>query len=175
MSYFSGSEISVSGFIFLTIIAIQLGVIIISSIKDHQRRKKQATFEFINSAAIRDGSNLFKINEKYGSDIVDMESYSKEDIFYIKKYLNGMERICAGVNSNVFDYDTLRKIQSGSMIKNHRRFEQYIQERQKESSTLYSEFDCVVAKLKRDRKKKSLGTRVRDWRLAQLRTTNHAR
>ncbi|TQM93767.1 DUF4760 domain-containing protein [Roseinatronobacter monicus] len=118
---------------------------------DHERRKKQSTFEFINSVSDRYKNALNDFNKRHGMDkMVDISDYTEEDILIIRSYLSEMERICAGVNAGVFDYDILRRMMSGGLMKNHNRFSQYIAQAQSRRATLYSEFDTVVARLRQD-------------------------
>lgn len=118
---------------------------------DHERRKKQATFEFVNAVTDRYKNPINEFNNKYGVDrIIDISDYTEEDRFFVRSYLSEIERICAGINSGVFDYDILRKMMAGNLIKNHRRFGQYVENAQKKRRTFYSEFEAVVARLKAD-------------------------
>lgn len=118
---------------------------------DHERRKKQATFEFINSLSDRYRNSLNDFNKRHGMDrMVDINDYTEDDILIIRAYLSEMERICAGVNLGVFDYESLRRMMAGGLIKNHNRFSQYIAEAQSRRDTHYSEFCTIVARLRQD-------------------------
>ena len=146
---------------------IQIGILIViltqlyltrKTVKaDHGRRRKQATFEYVNAVSERFRRALYDFDKVHGiGKVVDISDYSDSDIFTVRSYLSEIERICAGVNSDVFDYDILKKMMAGSLIENNHRFRQYIDDRRtvKQRPTLYIEFDEVVRKLKKDRDEK---------------------
>ncbi len=118
---------------------------------DHERQRKQATFEFINAVSDRFRSALNIFDDKHGiGRVVDIQDYDDEDKFTVKSYLNEIERICAGVNAGVFDYEILKKMMRGNLIKNNERFRQYITNSRSlpNSQRLFIEFDNVVNRLK---------------------------
>lgn len=118
---------------------------------DHERRKKQATFEFVNVVSERYRNAIESFDAKHGKGkLVDIEQYDEEDRFFVRSYLSEIERICAGVNSGVFDYDILRKMISTHLRNSHHRFSQYIKERQSLNASVYTEFDEVVRRLNED-------------------------
>ena len=137
--------------VLLVLVVLQLWVSFRSYRADHERRKKQATFEFVNSVSDRYRSSLSKFDAKHGAGkLVDLSNYDDEDKFFVKSYLNEIERICAGVNAGVFDYAILRKMMSSNLRDSHHRFSQYIKEAQGRNGMLYCEFDEVVKKLASD-------------------------
>ena len=141
----------------LVVILLQLHLTRKTVKADHERRRKQATFEYVNAVSERFRKALYDFDKEHGiGKVVDVSNYSETDIFTVRSYLSEIERICAGVNSEVFDYDILKKMMAGSLIENNNRFRQYIDGRrvQKHRPSLYMEFDEVTKRLKKDRNQK---------------------
>jgi len=135
----------------LIVVILQLWSSHNAYLADHERRKKQATFEFVNAVSERFRSALKRFDEKHGVDkIVDISDYDDDDRYTVRSYLSEIERICAGVNSEVFDFYILKKMMGGTLQVRHHRFEQYIREAQQIRSNLYCEFDEVVRRLERE-------------------------
>lgn len=138
----------------LIFVVIQANLALRAFRADHERRRKEATFQFVNAVSDRYKMALHSLNSKHGVDrVVDVSEFDDEDTQIVKNYLSEVERICAGVNAGVFDYHILRKMMAGSLIKNHNRFGQYIMERQEVRKSYYSEFSYVVSKLRSDEDK----------------------
>jgi hypothetical protein len=138
----------------LVVLIIQLYFLRKTFLADHERRKKQATFEYINAAADRYRSRLDEFDRKYGVEkIVDLSELDDDDKFILRSYLSEVERICAGVNAGVFDFDMLVKTMGGSLVERFNRFHQYIKERQKHRASLYTEFEQFVRRFEAERSK----------------------
>jgi hypothetical protein len=115
---------------------------------DHERRKKQATFEYVNAVAERFRSALNEFDSKHGpKKVVDISDYDEEDRLMVKAFLNEIEYICAGVNAGVFDLDILNKMMGTSLKSRHHRFNQYIENARKDRATVFIEYSEVVRKL----------------------------
>jgi len=144
--------------IMLSAIILQLYLAYKAFKADHERRRKQATFEFINAVSERYRKALNDFDTKHGlGKVVDISDYSGDDYFTVKSYLSEIERICAGVNSEVFDYDILRKMMAGNLITSNDRFRQHINNARitRNNKKLYIEFDKVANKLRADRSKET--------------------
>ena len=131
--------------ILLAVVIVQLWVSYRSLQADHERRKKQATFEYVNAVSERFRAALNKFDEKHGIDkVVDISNYDDDDRFIVKSYLNEIEYICAGVNAGVFDLQILHKMMGTGLIGRHHRFQQYINEKRQSKKTVFVEFSEVV-------------------------------
>jgi len=138
-----------------TVIAlIQIGIAVRTFRADHERRRKQATIEYIN--ALRENyrrSNNALIN-KFGNDpigkkeakeIIDDEEYWA----LLKDMLGQFEHLSVGVNTNVFDIEILNKMSGQYLINVFDRWKKYIELR-REVSTLkkvYIDFEILVNRL----------------------------
>ena len=131
--------------ILLAVVIVQLWVSYRSFQADHERRKKQATFEYVNAVSERFRAALNKFDEKHGIDkVVDISNYDDDDRFIVKSYLNEIEYICAGVNAGVFDLQILHKMMGTGLIGRHHQFQQYINEKRQSKKTVFVEFSEVV-------------------------------
>lgn len=136
--------------VLLIIVIIQLWVSNRAFQADHERRKKQATFEYVNAVSERFRTALNKFDDKHGiNKVVDISNYDDDDRFIVKSYLNEIEYICAGVNACVFDLKILHKMMGSGLIGRHHRFQQYIDEKRQSKKTVYVEFSEVVKNLKK--------------------------
>jgi len=123
---------------------------------DHERRRKQSTFEFVNAVSERYKKALDKFDKKHGhGKVVDVSSYTDDDYFTIKSFLSEIERICAGINSDVFDYEILKKMMASELVRNNDRFRQHINNARKvqDNLNLYVEFDEVARRIREDKSK----------------------
>lgn len=134
--------------VLLVVVVLQLWVSHRSFKSDHERRKKQATFEYVNAVSERFRTALNKFDEKHGANkVVDISDYDDEDRFIVKSYLNEIEYVCAGVNAGVFDLEILHKMMGTGLIGRHHRFQQYIDEKRRAKKTVFVEFSEVVKNL----------------------------
>jgi hypothetical protein len=134
--------------ILLAVVILQLWVSHRSFQADHERRKKQATFEYVNAVSERFRTALNRFDEKHGiGTVVDISNYDDDDRFIVKSYLNEIEYICAGVNAGVFDLEILHKMMGSGLIGRHHRFQQYINEKRQTKKTTFVEFSEVVRNL----------------------------
>ena len=136
----------------LSVVVVQLWITRRMFLADHERRRKQATFDYVTAVGHRYRNPLEEFDKVYGTKIVDISEYSPEDKITVRTYLNEIEYVCLGVNAKVFDYDILSKMMSTNLINCHRRFHQYIEAEQKQSKKYYIEFDEVVRRLDEDNK-----------------------
>lgn len=120
------------------------------SISDHERRRKQATIEYINSIspAYQDLKNI--IIKDFGDEIltkerVDLIFKNEEKKSIIRGYLNALEHLSVGANTAVFDKDILFRTSGTRIVKTYRNFQLYFKKIQKENPSVYSEF-CHLAK-----------------------------
>ena len=140
----------------LGIIIIQLFLAYRVFKADHERRRKQSTFEFVNAVSDRYKEALNKFDAKHGfGKLVDVSNYTDDDYFSVKSFLSEIERICAGINSEVFDYEILKKMMASELVRNNDRFRQHIVNARREhgNPNLYIEFDEVARKIREDKSK----------------------
>jgi hypothetical protein len=154
--------IKISILLITAIIALfQLNVMVRSFKADHERRKKQATIEYINMIRpeYRKINNL--LLEKFGNDpigeseikkiIEDHELWSK-----LKDILGMFEHLATGINTGVFDIQILNRMAGSYIIIVYDRFFVYIRERRKATGNnfLFDEYEFLINRLKSIRMKR---------------------
>ncbi|WP_458458102.1 DUF4760 domain-containing protein [Pseudobutyrivibrio sp.] len=80
---------------------------------DFNRRKKQATIEFSSSILNITNELSRAIKKYYGTEPISYTAYmgsDEEANKIIRDYLNLMERLSVGINSQVYDFDILQRI-----------------------------------------------------------------
>ncbi|MDJ0612887.1 MAG: DUF4760 domain-containing protein [Rhizobiaceae bacterium] len=118
------------------------------AIEDHERRKREATFQFIESVSAKYKKAIATLNRKFPTnEIIPFETMAHDDMENIKIYLNEMERLAIGVHTDTFDRGIIERMMATSMRKNSRKFSAYIKDRQDKNSKLFNEFQTLVREL----------------------------
>jgi len=136
----------------------QLKALIRSFKADHERRKKQATIEFVNK--IRESYRTInnELIKKFGKGPIGTKEldalYNDYELWHkLKNMLSLFEHLAVGINTGVFDLDILDRMAGGYFINIYNRYAYYISERRKalNNNTIYSEFEGLVNKLRQKR------------------------
>ena len=126
---------------------------------DHERRKKQATIEYLNNlrTTYRKWNNT--LIKKYGRDPAGMDTIEKikadgKSWEILKDMLGMFEHLAVAVNSEVFDIDILNKMAGQYLVDVYQRWKTYIDQRRKDPNRelVYVEFEQLVHKLNLIRK-----------------------
>jgi hypothetical protein len=132
----------------------------IKSIKiDHDRRRKQATLEYLNAIRPRYKS-LFQDYEKVmGPDVLTKAGLetilsNNELRSMIKDYLSMLEHLSVGTNVGVFDKDLIYRISAQNLIGKYYKFKPYIDFAQKTLPTAYIEYENLVKEFENQKKLK---------------------
>lgn len=122
---------------------------------DHERRKKQATIEYLNNVREKYTSLTFELINKFGSDPIGVKEVKeiRDDhmLWYKVKFLLGQfEHLAAGVNTKVFDIHLVNRASGSYVIGIFEFFSVYIYETRKMSNNnlLYSEYEDLVNQIK---------------------------
>lgn len=118
---------------------------------DHERRKKEATIEYINNVRQLWSKNRQDFDKKFGAH---SHSLTDEDVSNInndkelKETVRGLlgllEHISVGMNTGVYDKNLLFRMSGKYLIDLFDRFKPYIKESQKENPYSYIEFEELV-------------------------------
>lgn len=130
-------------------------------LKDHSRRKKQATIEYFEkmTLAIYDKESRFSdilatksIKEISKSTLQANPSLLKDAV----EILSSFERLSVGINTGVFDFDILHRMAGSYLEYIYGRFKKYIDETRenKKHVSSYIEFEAVVNRISQLRKNK---------------------
>ncbi len=139
----------------LLISVLSLFVSLYYNRKDHERRRKQATIEYFEEMT----SKLYNVQAKFNLKLtqldidIDMLDTDLELLKDATEVLAAFERLCVGVNTNIFDIDILDRMAGSYLIIMYTRFSPYIEKVRRDSSRInsYKEFECVVDKIKKKR------------------------
>ena len=125
------------------------------NLKDHERRRKQATIEYFEAMTDR----LFDIQAKFNDKLTkqDVEISNLENYPELLKdataVLSAFERLSVGVNTNVFDFNILNRMAGSYLIFLYTRFSPYIEIIRKDASRQksYIEFERLIMRIKREK------------------------
>lgn len=133
-------------------------LVAISIKKDHERRSKQATFEYVGEnirntlTAIDEKVNFKKISNGQCQEIFNSNKESTEML----RLLGTLEHISVGVNTGIYDKETLFLMSSSYIIDIYDKIEPYIMYLRKNLSLmgkpteyLYIEFEKLATDFKK--------------------------
>jgi hypothetical protein len=137
------------------VFAFQLRVMSMSTVRDHNRRRAQATVEFYETtlakrialsedlAYDRDGESIHEIIMEALSGNARLERE-------ISEYLNLLELLAAGVAMDTFDFATIERIAGGGIVAIADHYDEWIVSRRRasDSPTLYVEIDGLARRIK---------------------------
>ncbi len=106
---------SIIQILMLFVISVQLWLVRRTFIADHERRKKQSTVEYLNNIRTHYRSVTNKLVEKFGSSAINLSEIDDDTKNEIKELLSILEHMSVGINTEVYDYDILKRM-SGSYL-----------------------------------------------------------
>ncbi len=142
-----GAIVGVSGLLF---VVLQIRMAVRSYLADHERRKKQATIEYVREVRPLYKKNREVIDLKYGSDVLsdadvaEIVKESGEIRENLKEILAQLEFLAVGVNTGVFDKDLWFRMSAAYIIRIYQRFHPYIKYVQKTNPFAFIEFEEIV-------------------------------
>ena len=118
---------------------------------DFNRRKKQATIEFSSSILNITNELSRAIKKYYGTEPISYKAYTGSDEEankIIKEYLNLMERLSVGINSQVYDVDILQRICGYKTWEHWEQLKDVVYGMRKDAGrkTIYAEYERVAKK-----------------------------
>jgi len=121
---------------------------------DHERRKKQATFEFYHNIYKDFIDQLNKIDEMFPNDsVIDINKAKKnKEIFNgIKNYLSHMERFAVGIKTEIYDIDVFKRMVGATLTKKWvNKFQGIIDDSCKVNPVAYKDLKKLVNELEED-------------------------
>ena len=137
--------------------ALMLGAIFIQLVlmyrtfkADHDRRKKQSTLEFGSQLRRFIQPQKKQILKKYGNNIINIDELDEEYINLIREYLEVVEDLSVGVNTEIYDLDIVNRMYGNFLINMYEKCAPYIKKRRIEEglNSLYEEYERLVFMLK---------------------------
>ncbi len=145
------------GTITAVILLVQAGLALKSLKADHERRKKQATFEFVQKIRPAWIEARHIIEEKSGDKPLSSKELLEIDgnfqlLKLVRTLLGQLEHLSVGMNSRVFDKDLLYRMSGTELVTIYRRLDAYIKKAQNINPKAYIEYEDLV-KVFEDRKR----------------------
>lgn len=117
---------------------------------DHERRKKQATLEFVMSHVRplwTEGQRI--LDERWGAGVLSEQALKdiQEDTKareIVKTLLGHLEHMSVGLNTGIYDKDLLFRASGAYLIRLFHRLRPYVKYAQKSLPTAYVEFENLV-------------------------------
>ena len=158
MTIFEISTLSLA-VITAVILVLQIHIAIKSIQADHERRKKEATLDYIQKIRPAWADARFSVNQKWGWNTLNDEALSEiESNFELKKLVQNLlsllEHLSVGMNADIFDKDLLFRMSGSLLIRIHNRFVPYIEKVQQEQPTAYVEYQYLAKEFEQRKSKK---------------------
>lgn len=121
--------------------------------KDHERRRKQATIEHIESVKSIYRNTNHWLEDVHG-DILDMKKLSPEDIKGLKDMLSVVEHMSTGVLTGVFDLQLIERMSGSFFQRLHKRVLPFIESvrNTKNNQKIYADFSELIDEIDKIRK-----------------------
>ena len=128
------------------ILIIQVGLALKSFKADHERRKKQATFEFIQKIRPAWIETKHSLEKRWGKNPLTSKELAEIDNDFellkkVRNLLGLLEHLSVGMNTEVFDKDLLFRMSGTQIINISIMFNSYIKKVQRSIPTAYIEFE----------------------------------
>ena len=136
------------------ILWLQLYMIYRTFRADHERRKKQATVEYVNSIRSMYRPIAEKLLAKFGEQkVINMDEIDSSVAADIKECLSVVEHLAAGVNVGIFDLKIIDRMSGSYFLDMRDRFKPYIKDRRvkRGNDKLYCEFEVLCRDLEKTR------------------------
>ena len=137
------------GLVTACILIVQASLVLKSLKGDHERRKKQATFEFVQKIRPAWLEAKHALEERWGREpLTSKELEEIENDFRlmttVRSLLGLLEHLSVGMNAGVFDKDLLYRMSGTQLINIHKRLRTYIDKIQQTHPTAYTEYQELV-------------------------------
>jgi len=150
----------------LAILGIQLFLLYNENKKDHLRRKRQSTLEYYQNFSASNFELGHKIFPSFPDfqmdDPIAFENIDESTSTSIRTFLANVEHFCVGVNSEIFDIDTVNDMAGNYLIKMYEKFEPYIKHKRIElyEPIKYYAFEKMIDDLKLIKIKEQENTQI---------------
>lgn len=148
------SEIKLSDLIqilMLMVVLVQLYFMNKAFLADHERRKKQATIEYVNTIRkiYRDLTN--NLTRKFSNQSINLDSIDDETSEEIQELLSTLEHLSVGINTGVYSYKIIKRMTGTFFVNRYHQLLPYIKDAQKIQPTRFIEFERLCKKIEKDK------------------------
>jgi uncharacterized membrane protein YhiD involved in acid resistance len=118
---------------------------------DHERRKKQATIEYVNQTRAVYRPISRKLVQKFGENtVINIDQIDEETKEDITAFLSIVEHLAVGINTKVYDLQILERMSGAYFMRMFHNLQPYINEtrRIRGRPNVYCEFESMVEDIK---------------------------
>jgi hypothetical protein len=131
------------------ILVVQAGLALKAFKADHERRKKQATFEFVQKIRPAWIDAKHAIEKRWGNEPLTSKELGEIDSNFellklVRNLLGLLEHLSVGMNTGVFDKDLMYRMSGSQLIGIYHRLHTYIKRAQKTNPRAYIEYQDLV-------------------------------
>ena len=125
---------------------------------DHERRKKQSTVEYLNNIRDQYRGLTNKLIKKFGDEAINLSAIDDTTKVEINELLSILEHLSTGINTEVYDYNIIKRMSGSYLIKRYKQLFPYIDDAQQKSPTVYIEFETLCKKFEFDKRQIHIST-----------------
>ena len=150
------------GFLTLIVLWWQLFLIYKTYKADHERRKKQSTIEYLNEIRKLYRPVEYKLSEKFGVKVIDVDKMSEDDKINVLEFLSIVEHLSTGINVGVFDVELVNRMSGAYFVKMYDKFIPYIRDirERRHNDNLYCEFSSFNHSLEKMRSSNGVQAKI---------------
>lgn len=119
-----------------------------------ERETKKDTIEFTHEVISKANESRRIVLNKFGSDTVNVsdERYTQDVKNSIMEYLNYVERLAVGINTEVYDYYILKRICGRKIVRAWKQYGNIVENIRKEKNhpKAYKDYEMLVHRLEKD-------------------------
>ncbi len=133
----------------LLVLAGQLGAIKRAHLADHERRKKQATIEYMNEFR-----NSYKpIEEMLFSGQINLDDLKDHTAVCIRNILSQVEHLAVGVETGIYDFELVNRMSGAFLMNMYSKFKKYIEgmREARGNHNIYIEFENLQKRIREAR------------------------
>jgi len=124
---------------------------------DHERRKKQATMDYMTTVRPIWAESRRSLNDAFGNralteDNLNEIDSSRELQRVVRELLSKLEHLAVGVNTGVLDPDIIYRMSGSYLIRIYRRVGLYLEKAQKKNPYAYVEFLEMIRNFEEQRR-----------------------
>ncbi|MCK5728227.1 MAG: DUF4760 domain-containing protein [Methylococcales bacterium] len=121
---------------------------------DHERRKKQATIEYLNSIRSDYRTLNDKLIDKFSTHPIKLDDIDEKMKKDIKQLLSILEHLSVGVNSGVYDFNILHRMSGSFLVGCYYQLHPHISKAQQNNPRYFIEFETLCKKIEHINKEK---------------------
>lgn len=140
------------------IVSIQLFWVQKTFRADHERRKKQSTVEYLNKIRENYRSLTNKLITKFDNNAINLTEIDDETKIEIKELLSILEHLSTGINTQVYDYNLIKRMSGSFLLARYKQLYPYIDNSQKKSPEHYIEFETLCKRIDSDKRRSHIST-----------------